>query len=463
AIKAAKKEGYNVLALDAGDMFTGTLFYSVNKSPMIAELNKLMPWDAATLGNHEWDEGCEGLAKFLEKKSFPFLAANLKPEKGCPLLYSETPPYIIRQIGGHQVGVIGLANDEVVGLASACPQTKFTPRVETVQKLVRELESKGVKRIVLLTHLGLPADRELARSLEGVDIIVGGHTHSYLGPNSKEGPYPIVEKSPLGHPVLVVTAKRATQYLGELACNFDAYGVLTSWQGQARELQPSDPRDMAISEKIAQYAKSLEKYRQHKIGSHHIEMGPDGMDACRDGECLTGLILTDAMLDFGRKYGASLAICNSGSIRAALNPGDITRGDLLTAFPFGTKVIVREYTGEELYEALEHGVAGEDARGPQMLQAAGLRYIVDSSKPKGHRVQKAELIDSKGKATPLNLRKRYKVVLPDYIAQGGDFFEVLTHGKKVKSTEPVDVEMLSKYLSKHSPLPKPVPGRLVRK
>ncbi|MBO4335767.1 MAG: bifunctional metallophosphatase/5'-nucleotidase [Desulfovibrio sp.] len=464
AIKDAKAQGANVLALDAGDMFQGTLFYSVNKSPMLAELNKLVPWDASTLGNHEWDEGCADLAKYLEaKRLFPILAANLKPKKGCPLLYSDTPAYIIRTIGGHQVGIIGLANDEVVGLANACPQTAFADRVATVKAAVKELEAQGVKRIVLVTHIGLPDDRKLARSVDGVDVIVGGHTHSYLGPGSQEGPYPVVEHSPSGQPVLVVTAKRATQYLGELACHFDENGVLTSWSGAARELQPEDPRDEAISAKIAEYAKSLADYRAHKISSHSIQLGPDGMDACRENECLTGIIMADAMLDFGRHYGASFALLNSGGVRASLKAGDICQGDILSAFPFGSKVVIREYSGEQIWEALEHGVADNGAKGPQMLQTAGLRYLVDASQASGKRVLKAEVMDKNGQYSPLRTKKRYIVVVPSYLAEGGDFFEMLTHGKRIASPEPVDADVLTKYLSEHNPLPQPQCGRLVRK
>ncbi|MBR5734534.1 MAG: bifunctional metallophosphatase/5'-nucleotidase [Desulfovibrionaceae bacterium] len=464
AVADAKKRGENVLALDAGDMFQGTLFYSVNKWPMLAEFNALMPWDAATLGNHEWDEGCGDLAKYIEaRRPFPLLAANLKPKKGCPLLYSSTEPYIIRTIGGHKVGVIGLANDEVVGLASACPQTNFADRVESVRAAVRELEGKGVRRIILLTHIGLPDDRKLARSVDGVDVIVGGHTHSYLGPGSKEGPYPIVEKSPSGKPVLVVTAKRATQYLGELSCSFDSDGVLTSWSGQARELLPSDPRDEKISSRIAEYAASLAEYRSRRLGSHNVDLGPDGLDACREHECLTGMIFADAMLDFGRPYGAQMALCNSGGVRAALKKGDITQGDILTAFPFNGIILLREYSGEQIWEALEHGVADEGAIGPQMLQVAGLRYVVDGSKPAGKRVLKAEVLDGKGRAAPLRPRERYVVALPEYIAKGGDFFDMLTTGKAVSSPEPIDVDLLSAYLAKHSPLPKPATGRIIRK
>ncbi|MBQ8173039.1 MAG: metallophosphoesterase, partial [Mailhella sp.] len=232
AVKSIKAEKDNVIFVDAGDQFQGTLFFSVNKSPMLAEINDHMPWDAMTLGNHEFDDGCLALAKFLERSKVPALAANLAPEKGCPLLKADYAPHLVKEIRGEKVGIIGIANEQGSTLAAACKHTKFTGMTETLEREVAELEAQGVKHIVVVTHIGLPADRELARSVDGVDIIVGGHTHSFIGEGEgSEGPYPIVEKSPGGQPVRVVTAKRAAQYLGELNVTFDEKGVPVSWNG----------------------------------------------------------------------------------------------------------------------------------------------------------------------------------------------------------------------------------------
>ena len=211
AIQTARQEQDNVIALDAGDQFQGTLFYSVNKWPVIAAADALLPYDAMTLGNHEFDEGCRELARFLEAQPLPVLAANLTPQQGCPLAGSRILPYLVRTVRGTGVGIIGLANDEVTGLAAACPRTTFRDARTTLQQYVAELEAQGIRHIIIVTHLGLERDRELARSVNGVDVIVGGHTHTYLGPGSKDGPYPIVEHAPDGAPVLVVTAARATR------------------------------------------------------------------------------------------------------------------------------------------------------------------------------------------------------------------------------------------------------------
>jgi len=462
AVKSIKAEKDNVIFVDAGDQFQGTLFFSVNKSPMLAEINDHMPWDAMTLGNHEFDDGCLALAKFLERSKVPALAANLAPEKGCPLLKADYAPHIIKDIRGEKVGIVGIANDEVVTLASACEHTKFTPIVDTVKREVAELEAQGVKHIVLVTHIGLPADRELARAVDGVDIIVGGHTHSFIGEGpGSEGPYPIVEKSPSGQPVLVVTAKRAAQYLGELNVTFDANGVPASWAGAPVEMKNDAPVDPQVSAVIDRYAKSLDEFRNTVIGENNVDMA-DGMDLCRDVECLSGLLTSDAMLEAARPLGASIALANGGSIRAGLPKGKITRGDILTIHPFGNAFVLREYTGEQIYEALEHCVAEEGARGPRLLQPAGLRYQIDGSQPVGSRIVKAEVIDAKGNAAPLDLKARYIVALSDYISGGGDGFSMLGSGKVVPSADSLVADVLDGYIRNHTPVKAPEGGRIVR-
>lgn len=463
AIKEARKRGENVLALDAGDMFTGTLFSTLHGWPLQSKINSLLPLDGATLGNHEWDYGCETLADYLaEKRPFPILAANLSPKTGCPLQRSDIQPSLVKTIGGHKVGVIGLASDYALTNARACPQTNFTPRIESIEKEVRTLEAEGINRIVLLTHIGLDEDRDLARKINGVDVIVGGHSHSYLGPNSKEGSYPIVEHSPNGDPVLIVTAKRATEYLGRLACTFNEKGVLTKWSGKAIRLTPDFPRDPALASLLTSYSKEIEKELAEKISHHTLDYGPDGLSACRENECLTAMVMTDAMLAHGRTFGAEIALLNSGNVRAAL-PRDISRGHVLTAFPFKTKIIVREFTGKEIKEALEHGVSQKNARGRYMLQTAGLRYTVDGTKEVGKRVIQAEVIDKYGQSRPLRPKKRYRVVITDYLEQGGDSYTMLKKGRVISRTESDQALVLENYLLRNNPLSAPTRGRIIRK
>ena len=461
AIRTAKSQNDNVIALDAGDQFQGTLFYSVNKWPMLAELDQHMPYDAMTLGNHEFDEGCLELTRFLAALPFPVLAANLKPAKGCPMLKGNYTPYTLLTVRGQKVAVVGIANNEVVSLAAACPRTFFEDTAACLQRTVRDLEAQGVKHIIALTHIGLPEDRKLARSVDGVDIIVGGHSHSYLGPDSEEGPYPILERSPSGQPVLVVTAKRAAQYLGELNVIFDAQGVPFRWNGGARELAAPETRDAETSALVQKYAASLDEFRNHKVGSHHLSL-PDGIDACREDDCLGGSLIADAMLEYARPFGGQVALCNGGSVRAALPSGDISRGDLLSVIPFGNTLVMREITGERLLAALEHGVSEEGGQGPRLLHTAGLRYVVDAARPAGSRIVRAEILNEKDTGTPLDRKARYVIVTIEYLARGGDAYEMLKDSKVIPSPEPIDITVVEDYLKKHSPLPQPEGERIIR-
>ena len=466
AIKAARARSEKVLALDAGDVFQGTLFFSVHRWPMLADLEQLMPFDAATLGNHEFDDGCEELEGYLAELPFPVLAANVSAQEDSPLARTNLRPYMIRTIGGHKVGVIGLGNDGRSILTGSCLGLRFTDREKEVQRAVKRLEARGVKRIILLTHLGLPEDRKLARSLDGIDVIVGGHTHSYLGEGSEEGPYPVVEHSPNGNPVLVVTAGYATRYIGELALKFDEQGVLVSWSGAARELSADLPRDPALAARVASYAGALEVFRKKIVGHHEVRMN-DGLTECRKAECFSALVMADAMLEYGKDYGAQIALLNSGNVRAALKPGDISQGDILNVFPFANSLVIREYSGAELLAALEHGVAGYDAEetgtrigGPRVLQPAGLRYEVDESKPQGSRVVRVEVQTESGGFEPLQTLEKYRVVLIEYLAKGGDGYTMLSKGLRVEAPDPLDTDVVTEYEQRHSPLPAPQTGRL---
>lgn len=462
AIRQARAEQDNVIALDAGDQFQGTLFYSIAKWPVIAAVDGSMPYDAMTLGNHEFDDGCAALADFLAAQPLPVVAANLKPGKDCPLSGSRIRPYEIREIRGVRVGIIGLANDGIGKLPAVCPQTAVSDTQATLEACVHELEAQGVRHIIVLTHLGLERDLALARAVSGVDVIVGGHSHSYLGRTSPEGPYPLVEHAPDGSPVLVVTAGRAARRLGDLTIVFDAAGVPRRWSGEARELVPSLPVAEDVERVVADAAGTLEACRTTIIGGHDVHM-PDGMEQCRAGECLAGMVLVDAMLEFGRSQGASVALYNSGGVRAALPPGSISRGDVMTAYPFAGGIQIREYTGEQLRQALENGIAEKNGTGPHLLQVAGLRYEADVSRPAGRRLISVSCMDEDGKARPLDPQARYVVVLGEYLTQGGDGFQMLKEGRLLQKCSLNDQELAEDYIRRHSPLPPPETGRICLK
>ena len=236
-VKEVKERNPNAIFLDAGDQFQGSLLYVNYHSPLVGKITDKMRYDFATFGNHEFDEGCKALSDYAKKADFPFLVANLKPSPGCPLSMNSISPFTVIDGPDAKIGIIGLANPDVVNQSKACKDTKFVDHVEAVKDSVKALQARKVNIIIVLSHLGLPFDEELARNVSGVDLIVGGHTHDYIGPGSPLGPYPIVEKSPSGKPALIVTTSGEAKFLSsqypalKKAPVYRTEGVGEDWEG----------------------------------------------------------------------------------------------------------------------------------------------------------------------------------------------------------------------------------------
>lgn len=456
-VAKAKAKNPELLFMDAGDQFQGSYLYIKNKSPFVRKIDNLMGYEYATIGNHEFDEGCEKLAAFIEKANYPFLAANLKPDEGCPLKeVKNIAPYAIRTYRGQKIGIIGLANPFVVKESSACPHTKFTDPTKAVENSLSELQAQGVSIIIVLSHMGLPFDQKLAQTVNSVDIIVGGHSHKYLGPNSKVGPYPLVINSPDGQPVLIVTTSGKAKHVGRLKVKFDENGVPQTWSGGPIKLGAAGG-DAAITQVINENTELLKEQGNRIVGENRIS-ALDGLDPCREGECLSASLVTQAMLEYGKKFGASIALINGGSFRNSLPLGKIRSRDLDNLQPFNDIVVIRRYSGKKLIEAVEHGVSDEDGIGPRILHAAGLRYSYNPHAPEGKRVFSVEVLGADGKWTKPKAKKTYIVITNTFLAHGGDGHTALGSGKRVANPRKPVVEIFEEWLKQHSPViqaPKP--------
>lgn len=461
----AKVQGKGVLALDAGDFWQGTHFFRTGGMPWARAAMRQMPWDAVTLGNHEFDLGCETLAQYVKGLPFPVLAANLEKNPACPLSTVPLPATVVKDLNGVKVGIIGLANDEGKDISEACPNTDFANRTKALERAASELEKAGVTHIIAVTHVGYEADQVLARAVPAIDVIVGGHTHSVLGdhPHS-EGPYPTVIAHDDGSKTLVVQAGRSTRYLGQLTVSFDDAGRIVQFRGDLEELVPSLRRDEAMHEFVAQSIEAIRADQERFLGVNTSTL-PDGLDPCREGDCLSGMATADAFLDWGRSRGAVAAILNGGAVRAAMPIGPVTHADLLDIHPFGNRIQVADVSGAVLREALEHGLSEPDVIGPRLLQTAGLRYRLNPSAPVGKRIVSAEIRTKEGIWAPILPENIYRIVTIAYLLGGGDHFSMLGQHAKILETGPLEVDVLEAYLrekkDQDNNLPTPATGRIV--
>lgn len=461
----ANVQGKAVLALDAGDFWQGTHFFRTGGMPWAREAMRRMPWDAVTLGNHEFDLGCETLAQYVKALPFPVLAANLEKNPACSLSTAPLPATIVKDFGGVKVGIIGLVNDEGKDISEACPETNFADRAAALRRAAAELEKSGVTHIIAVTHVGYEADQALARAIPTIDVIVGGHTHSVLGdhPHS-EGPYPTVIAHDDGSKTLVVQAGRSTRYLGRLTVSFDDAGRIVQFKGDLEELVPSLRRDEAIHEFVVRSLEAIRADQERFVGVNTSTL-PDGLDPCREGDCLSGMATADAFLAWGRSRGAVAAILNGGAVRAAMPIGPVTHADLLDIHPFGNRIQVADVSGAVLREALEHGLSEPDVIGPRLLQTAGLRYRLNPSAPVGKRIVSAEIRTKEGIWAPILPENIYRIVTIAYLLGGGDHFSMLGEHAKILETGPLEVDVLEAYLhekkDRDNHLPTPATGRII--
>jgi 5'-nucleotidase len=472
AVQAIKKEIPNTIILDAGDEFQGTLYWTTHKEAVSVDILNAIGYQAFIPGNHEFDDGCEPFLKLVRALKTPVLAANLSFSK--PLSGSERiRPWTIINQNGRKVGIIGLANAETANLSSPCVEVQFTNEAEALRKATTQLTAQGVDIIIALTHVGLENDRRLARSVAGVDILVGGHSHSLLSnklPNAV-GVYPIVEKSPEGKPVLVVSAANASMYLGRLNVTFDAQGVPINWNGEPVPLDDAmltkmkvPPPDVELVNKIETYSKPVQQMMQTPLGEISVA-GREGKPLeessvlqCREGDCLTGNIVTDALLKTVTR-DAQVVLLNAGTLRYSLPGGKVTTGDVLATLPFQNTPMMTDMSGNVLWQALERGVSTYGEGEGCFLQTAGLRYVFDPRKPAGKRIVNAEVRNPMGKWQSVQKDVNYRVVTIDFLANGGDGFSMFP-ALKWKEAEMLMNDALRIYLEKNLPLSPKLEGRI---
>jgi len=463
AVARERGKGGNMLLLDAGDQFQGTLYFTRYKGEANAFFMNRLGYDAMTLGNHEFDDGPGTLANFIRSLKFPMLAANVDVA-ASPELEGLVAPYSVREIAGRKVAIIGATQPKAARLSSPGPNIGFPPLLPAMEKAVKAATAEGADIVIVLSHIGLEGDKKLAASVPGIDVIVGGHSHALLGNGypEAEGPCPLVVDGPDGGKTYIVTAGYWGRYLGVLHAAFDAAGRIARADGNPVALNAAMPEDPAALAALEQFAKPLEAYRATVLGSTRQAIGAA---MCRQEECAGGNLLAEAMLAAGRRQGAVAALVNGGGVRAGIAPGDITLGDVLTAYPFPNTLTLITLSGKDLAYALEHGVAavGLHEGSGRFPQIAGLRYVYAPAKPAGKRLVSVEIADAAGRFAPLDPAADYRIATSDFLARGGDGYPFAKKARDVEADGMDTADIVSDWIRAHSPLNISLDGRITAK
>ncbi|MDO5088950.1 MAG: NAD nucleotidase [Leptotrichiaceae bacterium] len=478
-ISELMKNGKNNLVLHAGDALSGTLYYTLFKGKADAALMNAGKFDLFSLGNHEFDDGNKVLKDFLDELKIPVVSANVVPDKGS-ILEGKWKPYIIKKIGGQDVAIVGL---DVVGktVQSSSPgkDIKFFDEVETAQKMVKELEAKGINKIIFLSHAGYEKNLEIAQKVSGVDIIITGDTHYLLGEGFKEyglkpvAEYPKKVMSPAGEPVYVAEAWNYSYLVGNLKVGFDEKGVITKIEanpsiilgddlferknekGEVYKLEGKEKedvikyvnsrKDLKFVKEEANSKKVLERYKNEKneLGKKMVgkikEEIPGGSanripnDKNPQGSIATRLV-SESVLHKLKNMGTGdidLVILNSGGVRISLNPGEFSYDNVYTLLPFTSNTIyVLKMSGAEIKQVIEDALnfVFEGGSSGAFPYGAGIRYEASKEGSLGTRVKKVEVFDKKAnKWVLIDMKRTYSVGTNSYIAAGKDGYT--TFGK----------------------------------
>jgi 5'-nucleotidase / UDP-sugar diphosphatase len=457
AVEDVRGREKNVLLLHSGDVTEGTIWSTRFSGLADFEAMNALNFDAVVPGNHEFSKGPQGAANMVNIVKFPVLAANLDVSAE-PSLAGRIKPYTVVEYDGEKIGIIGLITPTTEFTANPGRTIKFLPVEETARKYISELNAQGINKIVILSHLGYGADVNLAKSVAGIDIIVGGHTHTLMGgPEFEqlglkpEAPYPAELTGPTGDKVLIVHAWENNQMLGQIKVDFDASGKISGFKGQpfipstsgfklednygwnhlcSCQLQFGEIMEVISNNpgiKIfwtdSEMDGVLQPYVSQVASDLNAVVGIADDDLIRGPNQGPGPVVADAFLWTAGKinHETQIAIVDSYNVRSDIFKGEILANDLYMVLPLQHNLVTAKLRGSIIKMFLESGLDAHIKVGdpPPCFDVAGLKMTVDLSRKSGDRITSLQVRKADGSYGDMDMYSEYTAVTTDYLADKG--------------------------------------------
>ena len=297
-------------------------------------------------------------------------------------------------------------------------------------------------------------DRQVAAKTTGVDVIVGGHSNTYLSNLSDlaEGPYPTMMGT-----TAIVQAYAYGKFLGELNLLFDDQGQILSATGEPLIMDAAVKEDAVTKSRIAEAAEPLNEIINRVVADAAGFIDGE-RSRCHVQECEMGNLITDAMLAEVSSRGVQIAIQNSGGIRASIDQGPVTMGEVLTVLPFQNTLSTFEISGAVLLAALENGVSQIEEVAGRFPQVAGMRYTVDRAAEIGARVSAVQIAGQ-----PLELDRVYRAVSNNYVRNGGDGYKMFRGAQNAYDFGPDLADVLAAFMAAAPDYRSRIEGRITFK
>lgn len=517
----------NPIKLHAGDALTGDLYFTQSEGEADAVAMNTVCFDAMTIGNHEFDNGDAGLARFIgflhanpSSCRTPVLSSNVSTAAGSPIA-GRYSAYTTLKREGQTIGIVGVTiANKTKNASRPDTSTLFADEVASTQKSIDELRAQGVDKIIVMSHVGYEFDvSRLAPMLDGVDVVVGGDSHTLLGPDalkdvglSPQGAYPTRVTDKAGKPVCVVQAWQYSYAVGKLTVDFDSKGEVRSCDGQSfillgdsYKLGSATPsatdaaaftagiRAQAALRQIAPLPATVAALQP--FAAAKSALGTQVVGSALEPLCLRRVpgkgpksdvtrsslgdlcnkdpqvvahggniqqLVAQAFLEQGQRFGgADIALQNGGGVRIDIPAGPITVGTVYTLLPFKNLLVRVTMSGQQVKDTLEEAVDsmlgnnGGTGSGAYPY-TAGLRFHVDITKAKGSRVNGLQLLRS-GTWAAFDLGQTYRVITNNFTSGGGDNYLTL---KSIAAAQKEDTfldyaDSFLQYVKARSQLSKP--------
>ncbi|MBF7689092.1 bifunctional metallophosphatase/5'-nucleotidase [Acinetobacter rathckeae] len=503
-MKQIEQKDPNVIKIHAGDAITGDLYFNLTQGLADAAVMNQICFDSYTLGNHEFDAKDAGLKVFLDglkqghcKTPIHILSANVTFGPSSALYQTNrVKKSVVIERQGQKIGLVGIT---IAGKTKNASQpnadTVFAEEIATAQAQIDQLKAQGVDKIILQTHVGYERDLNIATQLNDVDVIIGGDSHTLLGPESLKtvglnpvADYPTVVKNKQGDKVCIAQAWQYNYAVGELKVRFDPQGKVLDCGGQAHILLGTDmqrvksnspltaQQKQQIQEYVAkmhlplsfitpdaQMQQVLKPYQLKKKTYVDTVVGTANEAFCSQTRptkkpkenCLTyggdvQQLVAQAMLQQAKKYfAADLSIQNGGGVRIEIPQGPMNVATVYQLLPFKNTLVQLSMTGHEVKATLEDAIEGANTDIGAYPYTAGLRWEVDMTKAKGQRVQNLQLKNASGQYQNFDLDRTYQVATIDFLARGSNYYTTLTsiQGERRKDFSLDYADIFLNYLS----------------
>jgi 5'-nucleotidase/UDP-sugar diphosphatase len=407
------------ILLSAGDMFQGSPDSNLLYGKTVVDVMNYAQFDAMTLGNHEFDWGIDVLKQRIQQSAFPYICANVIDKRtGKPADFIK--PYSVLERKGVKIGIIGIVTPETAYKTNPkmIENYTFADPVATVKKLVPELKKQGVQIIIALTHLGSEMDSQgnihgdaaqLAQEADGLDAVVSGHSHQVVFGQIHS--VPVVQAYYNGRAVgkINITYNKKTKKVETAVASVTSLSGVNQLPNQHVETMIDEAQKEIAPIKNIVVGRTL-----HALPHDRNEMA----------ETSLGQWVTDTLR---QAAGADIAFQNSGGLRTGIVAGDITMGNLYEVIPFDNTLFKVEMTGAQIMKVLEYGIENKKIG---MLQYSGIKIAYETATPAGIRIAAVSTADG----TLLQSEKKYKVVINDFMAAGGDGFTMFRDGTNLYDT-----------------------------